>query len=86
MKSEPVHSGQRVQRAKVERSGVERKRKPRGPVMRLGSDRQHVDDGLKFGLPGDRAHEMPEEVAFGLDMPERLWPIHEGENLGRVAG
>ena len=42
--------------------------------MRLRPDRQHIDDGREFGLERDRAHEMPQEIALRLDMPECLGP------------
>ena len=66
-----MRPGHRMQGAEVERPGVERKRAARDPVVRLGTDREHVDDRREFRLLRDRAHEMPQQIALGLDVPER---------------
>ena len=81
-----MHSGDRVESAEVERPGVKRKRHLSGPVVRLGPDGEHVDDGLKFRLLCDRAHEMPEKIALRFDMPKGRPLTHVSEHLRRILG
>ena len=69
-----MRSCHRVERAKIERPSVKRNRAAGDRFMRPGADREQIDDGRKFGLERNRAHEMPQQIPFRLDLTEGRRP------------